>query len=240
MKTETSDKLKNPFCETCRVRHKSIFSSLENGQLNSISTNKTCNLYRKGDTIFHEGNYPYGLFSIYTGRIKVYKTTESGKDHILRLAQAGDSLGYRSLISGEKYEVSATALEDSRICFIPKEQFIDSLKGSHNLTERVMQLLTDDLKMAETKITDLAQKSVKERTAETLLMLRQFYGLDSDGKTIKVNLSREDLANLVGTATETLIRMLSDFKQKEIIDLKGKKIIILNFPVLERLANNFD
>ncbi|HAS47291.1 MAG TPA: transcriptional regulator [Microscillaceae bacterium] len=231
---------KNPSCETCGMRHKGIFSNLENGKLSEISSQKSCNLYRKGDVIFHEGNYPLGLFAIYSGKVKVFKTSESGKDHILRLAGAGEALGYRSLVSGEKYEVSAAVLEDTRVCFVPKSLFMNTLQESSNLSNRVMEFLTHDLKMAEGKIADLAQKTVKERVAETILMLKQFYGMEKDDKTINVSLSREDLANLVGTATETLIRSLSEFKKKEIIDLKGKKIIILNYKLLESIANIFD
>lgn len=231
---------KNPSCETCRMRHKGIFANLEKDRLSDISMQKSCNLYRKGDMIFHEGNYPLGLFAIYSGKVKVFKTSESGKDHILRLAGAGEALGYRSLVSGEKYEVSAAVLEDTRVCFVPKSLFMNTLQESSNLSNRVMEFLTHDLKLAESKIADLAQKTVKERVAETILMLKQFYGMEKDDKTINVSLSREDLANLVGTATETLIRSLSEFKKKEIIDLKGKKIIILNDKLLEKIANIYD
>lgn len=231
---------KNPSCETCRMRHKGIFANLERDRLSEISMQKSCNVYRKGDVIFHEGNYPLGLFAIYSGKVKVFKTSETGKDHILRLAGAGEALGYRSLVSGEKYEVSATVLEDTRVCFVPKALFMNTLQESNHLSSRVMEFLTKDLKLAEGKIADLAQKTVKERVAETILMLKQFYGMEKDEKTINVSLSREDLANLVGTATETLIRSLSEFKKKEIIDLKGKKIIILNPRVLEKIANIFD
>jgi len=231
---------KNPLCETCRMRSKGLFANLEHNHLSTVSTGKSCNLYRKGNNIFHENNHPLGLYAIYSGKVKVYKTSETGREHILRLAREGEPLGYRSLISGESYEASAMALEDSRICFIPKDLFLQTLGNSNNLTGKVMQMLTSDLRLAEHKITNLAQKSVRERVAETILMLKQFYGMETDNSTINVSLSREDLANLVGTATETLIRSLSEFKQHKILETKGKKIIIRKFKVLERMANNFD
>lgn len=231
---------KNPSCETCKVRPRGVFSNLEGEHLSHISEIKSCNLYKKDSVIFHEDNYPMGLFAIFSGKVKVYKTSESGKEQIVRLAKDGDALGYRSLISGEKYEVSATALEDSRLCFIPKNIFLNSLKQSNNLVHRVMELLSHDLKFAENKVADMAQKSVKERLAETLLMLMQFYGIDESTMAINVTLSREDLANLVGTATETLIRSLSEFKQNEIVELSGKKIIIRNLSLLKKIANLFD
>lgn len=231
---------KSTTCEGCKERHKSIFSNLESPLLAEASIGKSCNVYRKGDIIFREGNYPLGFFAIYNGKVKIFKTTEQGEDHILRLATGGDALGYRALISDEKYEVSAAALEDCRVCFIPKNLFFKLLKDSKNLTGRVIDFLAKDLKLAETKITDLAQKTVKERVAETILMLKQFYGLEEDGFTIKVSLSREELADLVGTATETLIRSLSDFKQNNIIELQGKQIIIKNSKLLKEIANHYD
>ncbi|MDX2304576.1 MAG: Crp/Fnr family transcriptional regulator [Microscillaceae bacterium] len=230
--------MKHQDCTTCEVRGHCIFSGLEQCYLHEISDKKNINHYKKGSTIFHENNYPLGLFGIFSGKVKVYKTAETGKEHILALAKAGDVLGYRSLISGEKYEVSASAIDDCEICFVPKTLFIDVLKQSNNLTHTVMEMLTRDLKVAEEKIADLAQKSVKERVAETILMLKHFYGMESDEKTINVTISREDIANLVGTATETLIRSLSEFKKNKVIDLKGKKIAILNYKLLEKLANN--
>lgn len=224
-------------CKTCEERKHCLFSNLEECYLDQISDNKNSNYYSKGSILFQENNYPLGLFGIFKGKVKIYKTSETGKEHILKLAKKGDVLGYRALISGEKYEVSAAALEDCYTCFIPKNLFLDTLKSSSNLTGNVVSLLTHDLKAAEDKIADLAQKSVKERLAEALLMLQDYYGIEEESQTINVSLSREDLANLVGTATETLIRTLTEFKKNEIIALKGKKISLLKPKMLERLAN---
>jgi CRP/FNR family transcriptional regulator len=232
--------VKAPDCSICEIRGKCMFSELENCHLEELTRQKGYNTYKKGSFIFHENNYPVGIYGVYTGRVKLFKTAESGKEHILRLAREGDVLGYRSLITGEKYEMSAMALEDCHVCFIPKNLFLETFRLSKNLTGRIMELLASELKNAEEKIADLAQKSVKERVAETILMLKQFYGLEKDQKTINTALSREDLANLVGTATETLIRSLSEFKKNKVIDLKGKKISILNSKLLERMANTYD
>ncbi len=233
-----SSPVKPPNCKECEVRGACLFSTLESCHLEIISDAKNINFYKKGSVIFHENNYPLGLYGLYKGKAKLYKTSEMGKEHILKLAKEGDTLGYRALISSEKYEVSAMAIEDCHICFIPKNLFLETLKVSPRLTDNVMALLTGDLRVAEEKIADLAQKTVKERVAETIISLKNFYGLDQDEKTINVNLSREDLANLVGTATETLIRSLSEFKKNKIIELKGKKIIIQNIKLLQSIANN--
>lgn len=232
-----SSPVKTPHCKECEVRGECLFSTLESCHLDKVSDAKNINFYKKGSVIFHENNYPLGLYGIYKGKAKLYKTSEMGKEHILKLAKEGDTLGYRALISSEKYEVSAMALEDCYVCFIPKNLFLETLKISPKLTDNVMNLLTGDLRVAEEKIADLAQKTVKERVAETIISLKNFYGLDKDEKTINVTLSREDLANLVGTATETLIRSLSEFKKNKIIELKGKKIIIQNLKLLSSIAN---
>lgn len=232
--------IKNAVCEKCESRGKCLFANIEHCYLDEVSDTKNVNFYKKGSIIFHENNYPLGLYGIFEGKVKIYKTTDMGKDHILRLAKNGDVLGYRSLISGDKYEATAESLEDTYVCFIPKTYFMELMRKSKNLTARIMEVLSVDLKAAENKVADMAQKNVKERVAETVLMLKNFYGMEEDERTIKVNLSREDLANLVGTATETLIRSLSEFKKHQVLGLKGKKIEILNYKVLKSLANNYD
>jgi len=234
------DLTKVPECKACNIKKHCIFSNLESRYLGEISKNKDFNFYKKGSIIFHENNYPQGVYGIYEGKVKVYKTSEVGKEHILRLAKTGDVLGYRSVITGEKHGVSARVLEDCRVCFIPKNLFIESLKNSINLTHKVIEILSLDLKNAESKIIDLVQKSVKERVAASILLLKNFYGMEKDKKTINTTLSRGDLSDLVGTATESLIRSLAEFKKNKILALNGKKIMILNVKLLEKIANLMD
>lgn len=228
---------KTPDCRNCPVRHRSIMAELQDEKLECLDSEKSCNVYRKGDIIFHESNRPMGLYSIFSGKVKVYKSSEIGKDQIIRLAKAGDPLGYRSLISGESYSATAEAIEDSRICFIPKSFFNDVLENGTGVFQRLIRIMTDDLKLAEDRIASMATKTVRERTAEALIMLKNYYGLKPDGQTLDVNLTREDLSNLVGTATESLIRMLAEFKADKLIDLKDRQILILNAPKLAHLAN---
>ena len=158
----------------------------------------------------------------------------------MRLAKAGDILGYRSLISGELYSSFAAPLEDAVICTIPKEVFFELVEKNSTLSMRLMRLLSRELRSAEGRISNMAQKTVRERLAETLLMLAEFCGFEKDGTTIDVSLTREDLANIVGTATETVIRFLSEFKQDKSIDLKGRKIRVINRANLVRTANIYD
>jgi CRP/FNR family transcriptional regulator len=146
-------------------------------------------------------------------------------------------MGYRALLSGGMYHATAVPLEACELSFISKDIFLDILKKDSALSFEMMKLLSDDLKNAETQITHLAQKPVRERLAEAVLFLKQTYSFEEDLQTINVMLTREELANIVGTATETAIRLLSEFKQDGIIDLIGKKIKILDLPRLVKTAN---
>jgi CRP/FNR family transcriptional regulator len=217
-----------------------VFNELSDEEMERINHSKGGNLYRRGQNIFYEGTRPSGLYCINSGKVKIYKIDHTGKEQIVRLAKAGDILGYRSLIGGELYSSFAAPLEDSLICFIPKNVFFSLLHSNSNLSMKVMKLLSQDLKSAENRIANMAQKPVRERLAETLLVLKEFYGLEEDEATLGVALTREDLANVVGTATETVIRLLSEFKQDKIIDLKGRKIKILDPILLVKTANIYD
>ncbi|MCB0832742.1 MAG: Crp/Fnr family transcriptional regulator [Bacteroidetes bacterium] len=205
-----------------------------------MASNKAGNWYKKGQNVFFEGNRPAGLYCLNKGKVKVFKLGYEGKEQIIRLAKEGDILGYRALISGESYTASATALEDCQICFIPKSIFFSIMGANSELSMRMMHLLAHDLKSAENHVAEMAQKSVRERLAETLLMLKENYSEEENNGVIGVSLSREDLANLVGTATETIIRLLSDFKDERLIDLSGRKIKILNQNALVKTARVYD
>jgi CRP/FNR family transcriptional regulator, polysaccharide utilization system transcription regulator len=235
MKTQ----FEQPLCDECSSRIGNVFCSLTNVQSAEMSAEKNCSMYKKGQIIFNEGNRPAGMFCINKGKIKLFQTGEEGKEQILRLAKEGDILGYRSLISGETYSSSASVMEDATICFIPKSTFFNFLQTNSELSSNMMQLLSHDLRDAESRVTALAQKPVRERMAETILMLNEFYGTDSDG-SINAVVSREDIANIVGTATETTIRILSDFKSEKLIELVGKKIKIINRLGLLKDAHVFD
>jgi CRP/FNR family transcriptional regulator len=161
--------------------------------------------------------------------VKIYKTDDSGREQIVRLAKDGDFLGYRALLSGENYNSSATILENAKVCFIPKSSFTDLISKDQDFQNKLMQAVCHDLGVMEQKMADMANKTVRQRLATTLLMLKNSYGIDGDQKTeIDIALTREDLAKIVGTATETLIRLLSDFKKDGLIDINGKKISIVN------------
>jgi CRP/FNR family transcriptional regulator len=233
-------KFQNPTCETCKARLDSVFCMFSEAELADLSTQKHCNFYQKGQTIFNEGNSPMGLHCINKGKVKISQSGSDGKEQILRLAKDSDILGYRALISGETYSATATVIEDSRICLIPKSIFFDLIQKSPSLTSNVMKLLANELKEAESKITNIAQKPVLERVAETLLMLKEYYGTGPKDDSLNVTITREEIANIVGTATETVIRVMSELKKEGLIELDGEKIKIVKGDVLLKLANLYD
>ena len=232
--------MNHPECQYCQTRFKSVFCDLNEEELCALNTSKGCRTYTKGQVIFNEGAYPHGLFCINEGKAKLSKPGYTGREQIVRLAKDGDILGYRALLSGETYNCSAVALEDSSICFIPKNTFSELVTKNSNLAFELMKLLSVDLKNAENKLLNLAQKPVRERLAEALLFLKETYHFEIDGATLNVILSREEIANIVGTATEVVIRLLSEFKKDKMIAFVGKKIKILNYKELIHAANISD
>jgi CRP/FNR family transcriptional regulator len=231
------DHIKNPDCGRCAKRFSNIFCDAQHDIIEEISSQKVCTVFKKGEAIFREGARPAGVYCVNFGKIKLSKHGADGKEQIIRLLKAGDPIGYRALLGGENYSSSAIAIEESGVCFIPRELFIGILQKDSSLSMEMMRLLSDDLRKAELQITHLAQKTVRERVAEALLFIKETYGFEADGQTIAATFSREDIANIVGTATETAIRLLSEMNKDQIIQLSGKKIIILNLPKLIYRAN---
>lgn len=227
-------------CTHCAKRFTNVFCKAKYDSMAEINREKVCTAYKKGEYIFKEGTRPHGVFCVNQGKIKLSKLGDDGREQIIRLVKPGDPLGYRALLSGDLYTSSAIALEDSGVCFIPKDLFIGILNKDSALSFEMMKLLSDDLKKAELQITHLAQKPVRERVAEALLFIKETYGFEADGQTIDVQFTREDLSNIVGTATETVIRLLSEFNKDKIINLSGKKIQIINLPKLLKTANITD
>jgi CRP/FNR family transcriptional regulator len=207
-------------------------------QLEFISEAKSCYNYKKGQDIFFEDSRPLGLFCVNKGKIKIYKTGIDGKEQIIHFGKAGDFLGYRALIADEKYSVSATAIEETTTCFIPRDTFFEMLDNNPKLSRALLRSLCHEVGIANERIQSMAQKNVRERLADTLLLLHETFNEDNSGDSlIDITLPREDIANIVGTATETLIRLLSEFKSDGLVKFEGKKIRLLDIPKLQRLAN---
>lgn len=224
-------------CQECTLRGHSVFSILSDEQVSDLNDHKACTVYRKGQYLFTENGRPMGLFCVHSGKIKLTTIGLDGKEQIMRLAKDGDVIGYRALLTDERYRLSAIALEDCAVCLIEKDFFLELSAKEPKLNQRIFKLISNDLKKAEEHIVSLSQKNVRERMAEALLFLKATYGFEDDGITINVRLSREELADYIGTATESVIRLLSEFNTAGIIELEGKKIRIRDNDRLIRTAN---
>lgn len=226
-------------CHECKKRVQSVFCSLKPDEVDELNEQKFCSLYKKGQEIFQEGTKPHYLHIVNQGKVKLVINIE-GKEQIVRLAQDGDTIGYRALLCKDLYSATAITMEDSKICSIPMEFFFKIIEQNVKVASAYTTLLAKELKEAQMRLAEIAIKPVRERVAETLLILKQTFGLADDGKTINISLSREEIAQIAGTATETTIRLLSEFRKDNIIDFDKKKIIILNPRKLLVEANVWD
>jgi CRP-like cAMP-binding protein len=168
--------------------------------------------------------------------VKTHRSNEQGKEFITGLFKEGDFLGYLALLDESKYTDSATVLEDSEICMIPKEDFYALIYKNAEVSRQFIKMISDNLREKEEQLVKLAYNSVRKRVAEALITIYKRYKSDS-ADSFSINISREDLANLAGTATETTIRTLSDFKSESLVDLKGSSITIVNYEKLINMKN---
>ena len=212
-------------CEQCIVKQFNSLKSLSKEELIRISNCKTSKIVKKGEVIFEEGEALNGVYCVRDGICKLTKLSANGKDQIVKLVVKGELLGQRSFISDENANLKATALNDMELCFIPKTEIIHDLKRNSDFSFDVLKSMAKDLKEADDIIVNMAQKSVRQRLAEVLVSINESFGTNPDG-TLSVILSREDFASIVGTATESAIRVLSQFKKEGLISTIGKQIKI--------------
>jgi CRP-like cAMP-binding protein len=222
-------------CEQCIVRQFSSLKALNKEELLRMADCKTSYTIKKGEPIFEEGEITKGVFCVKEGICKLSKLSANGKDQIVKLVKSGELLGQRSMISDEPANLSAVALEDMEVCFIPKSEIMGFFNQNNQFSMNVMKTICGDLKEADDHMVSMAQKSVKERLAETLIYLEDTFGKNEDG-TLHIQLSREELAGMIGTATESCIRLLSELNKNGFIDLIGKKIAIIDRHKLKRMA----
>jgi len=221
-------------CEQCIVREFSAIKALKKDELLRIADCKTSYTVKKGDPIFNEGDALNGIYCIKDGVCKLSKLSDNGKDQIVKLAKKGELLGQRSLISEESTNLSAVAVEDMQVCFIPKQEILQFFNENNQFSLNMMKSVCGDLKDADDNMVNLAQKTVKQRLAETLLKLESDFGIHEDG-SLKIQLSREEIGGMIGTATESCIRLLSEFNKEGWVSLHGKKITLSNKRELQRI-----
>jgi CRP-like cAMP-binding protein len=228
-------KITQPICEKCGQRSKSLLNFCAHHEIDRVNTSKTCNYYKRGQVIFQEGGMPLGFYCVNEGTVKLVKGTSDGKEQIIRLANAGDTLGYRSLLTHKHYTSSAVAAEDCKICIIPRHEFYDLINHNDNFQQAVINLLCESNEELEGKMTHIAYKPVRGRIAEALIVLSR--KKEANGT---ISLTRGDLASLVGTVKETAIRTLSEFKQEKLIEIDNRSIKVLDLNGLVKISNLYD
>ena len=221
-------------CEQCIARQLNSMRSLTKEDLKQVSACKTTRFYKKGDVIFDEGETLNGVYCVRSGVCKLTKLSANGKDQTVKLLGKGELIGQRSIISDERTNLSAVAINDIELCYVPKDQILDKIHDNKEFSFDVLKNLASNLKDAEDDLINMAQKSVKQRLAEALISVQNNFGIDSKGY-LSLVLSREDYASMVGTATESAIRILSQFKKEGYISTTGKQIKIEDLEGLKRI-----
>lgn len=225
-------------CENCVISKFNTLNALTTDELKRMTKCKTSKIIKKGEVLFEEGEYVNGVYCVRAGICKVSKMSDNGKDQIIHLIKKGDLLGERSLLNNEAANLKATAISDMEVCFIPKEEVLRDLEENHSFTLVMLKKMAQNLKEADDVIVDMAQKNVQQRLAQTLLNLDDSFNKKECG-AIDICLSRDDIASIIGTATETAIRILSRFKKQGILTLKGKSITIHNRLELQNISEGF-
>lgn len=207
-------------------------SSLE--ELKKLSKDRRLKTFKKKDVIFNEGNVPNYLYFLSKGKVKTHQNHEYGKEFITNLYKEGDFFGYIALLEEQPFNETAEALDDCEILLIPKDDFYSLVFNNSHVMKKFLKLLSDSIIEKENMLVNLAYSSVRKRVANALVVLCDRYNDKSNTKP-NIAFSREDLANIVGTATESLIRTLSDFKEEKLLEVKGSNITILNYEKLKTL-----
>ncbi|WP_321996586.1 Crp/Fnr family transcriptional regulator [Draconibacterium orientale] len=214
-----------------------LLRDLDENEMNLVKSNAVNKIYKKRINIYREGSRHAGVYILLNGIVKIYKIGSKGKQHILRFAQRGDIIAYRSLLSNELACSSAKAHDDNVIVsYVPHHIFLELLHRNRNFTQAIMKMICRELYDSNAIVTDFAQKRLRERTAKILLLLKKEFGVDFYN-TLQIQVTRMDLANMIGTVTESLIRVLSEFRDEGLLDLSHKNIVFLDIQKLHRIAN---
>lgn len=237
MRTIKDKELHAKYCNICIEGPNSLFSGLDDHSKSLIRQTTICKSYRKGEHIYEEGNYPIGLICLIAGKAKITKKGVSGRDQIVRMAKPVGFIGYRAFFAEENHIASAEALEDSIVCILKTELIIGILRSNSNFAVNIIRALATDLGFSNRRTVTLTQKHIRGRLAESLLVLRETYGCEDDEQTLKICLSREDIANLSNMTTSNAIRTLSNFASEGVLELNGKQIKVIDWDILERISH---
>lgn len=222
-------------CIDCINRENSVFFALSEEEKNILRQNYTCSKYKKNEVMYKEGDKPMGLICLSKGKVKIFKEGIGGREQIVRMSRPDSFIGFRALFANENYISSAIAIEESEVCIIDKEGLFKIIKSNGNFALKIINILAKELGFSNKRTVTLTQKHIRGRLAESLLFLIDTYGYEDDNKTIKIYLSREDIANLSNMTTSNAIRTLSSFATENVISLNGRKIIIEDLKMLQRI-----
>lgn len=228
----------SPHCSTCNSRSESIFCHLADQNLEGLDQNKITKHFCRGQSLFQEGKQAEGLYCIRTGKVKLFRSGSEGKEVILGIAKSGDVLGFRSILINEPYGRNAEVLEDAEICFIDKIFFLQLIGKNPDLAFDVIRQMGKELEATEFRMSDFLNSDTRTRLIRLLLMLQKSYGVeDMTGTLLNVRLTRQEMGEMVGAATETIVRILSDLENEKFISTDGKKIKIVDAKGLLAQAN---
>lgn len=228
-----------PQCSTCACFSSCLFKSSAPEEINAVMNSKSCRTYKKNQILYLEGEKPQGVFCIASGRVKVTKSNKEGREQIVRIAKPGDNLGYHALVSEENFSDSSIMFEDAQVCFIPQDVFNKIIINNTSVMKDVLRRLASDFIEAEDLIKHKAFKPVRERMADALLMLKKSYN-HTGNKELQVSISRGDLASMAGTVKETATRLLTEFKEDNIISMEGRSIKIRDWEKLNSISSLYD
>lgn len=216
--------------------HHLMHTSFGKNIMESITEGRNRNKYKKKQVIYSEGNHPNRLYYVISGKVKAYRTNEQGKELVTDLYCRDDFFGYVAMLEQTVYKDTAEAMEETELAIIPKEDFDELIYTNTQLTKKFIQLLAKSIDEKERQLLGLAYNSLRKKVAEALILLRNKYHQDQQENFV-IDISRDSLATIAGTATESLIRTLSDFRTEKLIDIKDGSITIVNEEKLEHLFN---
>ncbi len=227
---------KNISCDIVFTLPDVIFSLLTVDELNYVKDRHTCAFYHKNDVIFREGEESVGLLVLVDGKVKVFREGVGRREQIVRMVKPYGLMGYRALFAQENHIATAVALEDTVVCCIDKDDLIKLIRQNPDFAIGIIKSLATELGFSNRRTVALTQKHIRGRLAESIIFLKDTYGLEDDGATIKIYLSREDIANLSNMTTSNAIRTLSTFASEGVISISGRKIKILDIKKLDRIS----
>ncbi|HXC06815.1 MAG TPA: Crp/Fnr family transcriptional regulator [Bacteroidia bacterium] len=207
-------------------------------QLQMISSYKNQNFYRKGDYIFREGNTMMGIHFIQSGGVKVVTTNINGREQVVRLAADGDILGHR-VLGNDKYYFNAIAVMDTHVCFIQTSAFKDVCTNNPEFAYNLILFYALELRRAELRVKYHAQMNIREKVAEAFVYINEVFGTNLKTRTLNIELSRKELADIAGTTPEQVTRQLSDFEEEKFVARKKREIQIMNLHGLENIVSDY-